>query len=278
MKHRKLSELSALAERVADPPEYFRGVQRRTETPPDNVLLFVRRSAAALVPRRVEHVFHQRWVLLVALAGAGVVELDRRPVKLATGHAMLVPPLHLHGYREVAPRIRWLFVTFEWPGHTAATEEWVAACRLDAEARRRLWAMLDGWLDPQPDGALLATHLLELLRLLNPVGRATAPHGDDGSLVSAVQAAVRGAPAMRLAELAARVGISESHLRARFRAETGISLGRFLREARLREAALWLRDERTTVKEAAERAGYPDIFSFSRAYRRCLGAPPSVRY
>jgi methylphosphotriester-DNA--protein-cysteine methyltransferase len=42
-----------------------------------------------------------------------------------------------------------------------------------------------------------------------------------------------------------------------------------------RQAAVWLREDDLTVKAAAERAGYPDVYSFSRAFKRALGSPPS---
>jgi AraC-like DNA-binding protein len=70
--------------------------------------------------------------------------------------------------------------------------------------------------------------------------------------------------------------MSESHLRSRFREETGLSIGRYLRETRLRRAANWLKEEGLSVKSVSERAGYPDIHTFSRSFSRLFGHPPSV--
>ncbi len=82
-------------------------------------------------------------------------------------------------------------------------------------------------------------------------------------------------PGVRLPEIAREVGISESHLRARFRNESGMSLGRYARESNLRKMAIRIRDEGLAIQAAAELAGYPDLFTFSRAFRRTLGYPPS---
>ncbi len=273
MTNRKHDDLSRLTASVPTPSDYFQGLRRRGEAAPDNILLFVRRRREELRTRREGDAFHERWVLLVVLAGSGELRLDRQPVRLEPGTIMLVPPLHLHGYVNVTARIRWLFITFEWPGHTAMSENWRGTRRPDARARRRLAALVRHYLPPERNGVVAAAQLLELLRRLYPTTE-PAP-ASTHSLLAAVQAAAKIAPGETLPRLAKRLGISESHLRARFRREAGLSLGRYLREARLREAALWLREEGLSVKAAAERAKYPDIFTFSRAFRRVLGRPPS---
>ena len=274
MTNRKYDDLSLLTARVQTPSDYYQGLRRREEAAPDNILLFARKRREELRPQRGGDAFHQRWVLLVVIAGSGELRLDRQPVRLEPGACMLVPPLHLHGYVNVTPRIHWLFITFEWPGHTAMSEDWRGTRKPDAQARRRLSSLVRNYLPPERNGAVASAHLLELLRRLYPV---TAPvPAPTHSLLTAVQAASKIAPGETLPRLAKRLGISESHLRARFRREAGLSLGRYLREARLREAALWLREEGLSVKAAAERAKYPDIFTFSRAFRRVLGRPPSA--
>jgi AraC-like DNA-binding protein len=68
--------------------------------------------------------------------------------------------------------------------------------------------------------------------------------------------------------------MSESHLRSRFREETRLSIGRYLRETRLRRAANWIKEEGLSVKCVSERAGYPDIHTFSRSFSRVFGHPP----
>lgn len=273
MGNQKATDLVRLIEAVENPTDYFRGLRRRGESAPDNILLFVRRTREEVRAKRGHDSFHERWVLLVALAGTGEARLDRQPLRLGPGTVVLLPPLHLHGYVNVSARIRWLFVTFEWPGHTALGENWRGVRRLDAAARQRLAAVVRNYQPAERNGQVAAAHLLELLRGLYPNAEpAPAPAH---SLLAAVQTASKAAPGEKLPQLAKRLGISESHLRARFRREAGLSLGRYLREARLREAALWLREEGLSVKAAAERARYPDIFTFSRAFRRLMGRTPS---
>lgn len=273
MVNRKSTDLVRLTKAVENPADYYRGLRRRGESTPDNMLLFVRRTRDEVRAKRGTDSFHERWVLLVVLDGTGELRLDRQPLRLKPGTVVLLPPLHLHGYVNVSARIRWLFVTFEWPGHTALGENWHGVRRLDEAARQRLAAVMRHYLPAERNGSVAAAHLLELLRRLYPVAEPVP--SPTRSLLTAVQAAAKASPGEKLPQLARRLGISESHLRARFRGEAGLSLGRYLREARLREAALWMRTDGLSVKAAAERAQYPDIFTFSRAFRRVMGYPPS---
>lgn len=271
--NQKTTDLIRLTDKIPDPADYFRGLRRRSESTPDNILLFVRRRREEVRAKRGTDSFHERWVLLVILAGTGELRLDRQPLRLKPGTVVLLPPLHLHGYVNVSADIHWLFITFEWPGHTALSENWRGARKLDAQAREQLASVVRHHQPAERNGSVAAAHLLELVRRLYPT---TEPVPSlTHSLLMAVQAAAKTSPGEKLPRLAERLGISESHLRARFRREAGLSLGRYLREARLREAALWLREEGLSVKAAAERAKYPDIFTFSRAFRRVMGYPPS---
>lgn len=75
-------------------------------------------------------------------------------------------------------------------------------------------------------------------------------------------------------ELAQHAGLSESHLRQRFRKQSGLSIGYFLRELRLREAEKLLRQSQLGLKEISARVGYSDPAAFHRAFSRMLGTTP----
>jgi len=265
------------AKSIPTPRDYFQGKQRSAEVLPDQVLLFTRRLGSELLSTSTGSAFHQRWVLIVALSGEGTVELDRVPTRLKPGSALLVPPLHLHGYEGVARHPLWLFVTFEWPAHTALAEAWHGARIVDGVSWNRLCEFVKTACDRKVEGDVVAAHLLVVLRRLFPLTSSSRSkiNRDQRGLVASVREAALTDPGGKLRAIAARVGISESHLRARFRTEAGISLGRYLREARLRQSLTWLREEGLSVKEVAERACYPDIYSFSHAFRRTLGLSPT---
>lgn len=270
MEDRDVDRLIRLTSGISDPSDYFSGLRRREEAAPDNVLVFVRRHPTDLEGISLRPDFHHRWLLIVSLSGMGTLQVDGCARRLSPGDALLLPPLQLHEYRKISADIHWVFITFDW--HTGSASGGGPA-KMDAVCGRRLQAVLENFLSPDPDGAITAVHLLELLRRLYPVTESGPPSGE--SWIARVQSVVGKHPTAGLQDVAQRLHVSESHLRACFRRETGMSLGKYLREARLRQAALWIRDEGLNVTEAAERAGYPDIFTFSRIFRRVLGRPPS---
>ena len=79
---------------------------------------------------------------------------------------------------------------------------------------------------------------------------------------------------MSAKEMARSLGISPSHLRARFRASCGVSLGRHLRRLRLEKACGLLRLSQNRVTEIADLCGFSSIYSFSRAFRSAYGVSP----
>ncbi|WP_158277492.1 AraC family transcriptional regulator [Opitutus sp. ER46] len=280
---RELMQLiTAAAEALEIPRNYYHGRRRWPSELPDNVLVFLRSAAGNLSPH-TDADFHHRWVLLVALAGRGTVRIDRQICELRPGQALLIPPLHLHDYPKLAaPAIRWLFVTFEWPAHTAQSTCWRRVRTLEHDALASLEGLMALWRrGPSHGGTLLAAHLMDLLMSIysteSAVPAAAPAPPAAVRLLDAVQRQLRqSAPGpLRVVELARRLGTCESHLRARFRAEAGISLGRYLRQSRVRAAALILREERIPVKAVAERLGFNDIYAFSRAFKHVIGLPPS---
>jgi transcriptional regulator GlxA family with amidase domain len=77
-------------------------------------------------------------------------------------------------------------------------------------------------------------------------------------------------------DLALALNISESHLRARFRRETGMSLGHYIRRTRLTHAASLLWESSYRITEVAARCGFGSVYAFSRAFKREYGLSPKA--
>jgi AraC-like DNA-binding protein len=260
---------------IGEPDDYFEGVHRPREMLPDNILVFSRSDGVSLSSGIIPPDLHQRWVLIISLFGRGNVKIDCSSESLGPAETLLIPPLHLHSYAKIAKRLNWVFVTFDWPQHTVSSEAWRGVRRLSPDARNLLSSFIQEWIRPARDGLLLSSHLYRLLRALYPVyDPLEADHR--GNLIGSVHALQLHHPGIRLAELARKLSMSESHLRSRFREETGLSIGRYLRETRLRRAANWIKEEGLSVKCVSERAGYPDIHTFSHSFSRLFGHPPST--
>jgi AraC-like DNA-binding protein len=69
---------------------------------------------------------------------------------------------------------------------------------------------------------------------------------------------------------------SRSVFSERFTAVVGMSPGRYLTRWRMHLATGWLREQKLTVAETASRLGYESEASFSRAFKRDIGQPPSA--
>lgn len=77
------------------------------------------------------------------------------------------------------------------------------------------------------------------------------------------------------ANLAQRAGVSPEHLRRLCQTEFGCSPMEYVTHLRMQYAVSLLISRRYTVAEVAERVGYATPFSFSTAFKRVLGVPPS---
>lgn len=75
-------------------------------------------------------------------------------------------------------------------------------------------------------------------------------------------------------DLAARHGISVDTLERAFRAELGVSPGRFLRQLRLQHGRALLEHSGLPVREVAQACGYADQSTFTRAFRGEFGMTP----
>ena len=76
--------------------------------------------------------------------------------------------------------------------------------------------------------------------------------------------------------LAALAGMSRSQFSRRFGETLKVSPARYLAQWRMHLATTWLRNRYMTVTEAAAQLGYESEASFSRAFKRFTGVPPSL--
>jgi AraC-like DNA-binding protein len=80
--------------------------------------------------------------------------------------------------------------------------------------------------------------------------------------------------AIRIEQLAALAGMSESTFHRHFRVVTRMTPIQYQKAVRLQEARLALVSGRGDVGEVAHAVGYDSVSQFSREYRRLFGAPP----
>ena len=269
--------------RLPVPDDYFSATRSSPSGLwPERILCFARRNGAELrVEPPLRH-HHHRCVLTVPWEGRGEVEVDGRRFSLRPGTALLILPFQFHRHLASADVLLWQFITFELrlPG---ALEELrpQPLRRLEKDDPPLLAAFLRAWTGPRSRQGELAPWLGLMLDRLRraplPVGGRSRAVVED-SLIARINrhCLPHLHEAFGLKEVAARLGVSESHLRARFRQETGMSLGRHVRRLRLQKAMGLLSQSDLSVTEIAEQCGFEGVFAFSRSFHRFAGMPATA--
>lgn len=66
-----------------------------------------------------------------------------------------------------------------------------------------------------------------------------------------------------------------NHCTKQFRRTYGMTPNEFLQELKMREAQTLLTQTAHTLSEIAQSLGYPDLFAFSKAFKKRLGTAPT---
>jgi AraC-like DNA-binding protein len=281
MPHLAAPDLRKLVSKLPQPNFQLHGRLPAPLPLPANIVCFQRQQAGDLNKPRKGRALHHRFVLICALRTAVTVCVDDRNMRLKAGEALLVFPFQFHHYTAAQREdLSWLFVTFE-----LNDPEPLAALRyrpfLLTPPIRSLVAELVETYKTERTEELPVLLLALLLARLRRIRHASPHHEpapsvepDAGLLLRINQQAQRAGPSPSIKELARSLGISPSHLRARFRASSGVSIGRHLRRLRLERACGLLRLGPQRVSEIAEQCGFGSIYSFSRAFRLAYDVSP----
>lgn len=279
--------LNRLVRALTPPEDFFSGLRLRDGLTPDNILFFRRDNPEAFRPDTTVANLHHRFELVVLLEKAGPMRIGESSHRLEPGEAALIFPNQFHHYMDVEPgNMEWLFITFELPSAEQAEalaplrdsprvlgeEEWQLLARMTREATA-----------PSPlvaEIAGLLARLLQRLLLAPEIPRERynihSSNTTRDQVLEKINTYVQAhlSRAVTLADLAHALGYSESYLRAVFKDQLGISLGRYIRQSRLSEAAKLLQSTDLSISEIAQRTGFESPFAFSRAFKKVFGLPP----
>jgi AraC-like DNA-binding protein len=208
---------------------------------------------------------HPFWQLDHCAGGPFTVSLAQGRIRLARGHGILLPPGSPHDFRY--PRgARFVSWKFLW----------------DVPGPERPVPLVDqpGWpglalaLAAQPAEGAIPHLLAAAMHVAGSAMSAPAPAGIAGAALALLDAQHR--RPWSVASLAAALGLSPGHASARFRAEHGLSLKRWLDARRADRAGQVLTASDLPIAEVAARCGFADPFAFSRYFRRVTGHSPSA--
>ena len=223
---------------------------------------------------------HARFVLCLCLEGGASIVVGRELVTLRPGECLLLFPYESHHFhRFESETIVWAFTGFELDDEQPVEVLRGRAFPCDAGLREDFRRVFDSAVGATTGGGWrCSAELLALLGALVELAAASRDTTDRTGhpLVRAVLKELRkGGTTDGIAGIAARVGLSESHLRNRFREATGVSLGRFIMTDRFRRAELLLAREDMRIGEIAETCGFSSLYAFSRAFSTHAGESPT---
>ena len=107
-----------------------------------------------------------------------------------------------------------------------------------------------------------------------PDGTSPASHAAVDALLAIIHRELH--TALRVTELARRVGLSQNYLARLFRDRLGMTIPRYILTHRMDTARLLLSNTDLPVKQVAFRVGLPDPQYFNKQFRRVAGCSPSA--
>lgn len=219
-------------------------------------------------------------IIIICSHGRGRAGVGTTTVELGPGDALVIPERAAHWY-SAAPgdpwSIWWLHVT------GSATADLLAATGIEADHPVVRTARLELAVDlvkqvidlisvDDTDTSMIAAagaawHLLATLAL---------PAEQDEGTVELAKAFIveHLTDPLTVAEIAAHVHLSPSHLASIFKTATGASPIAYQSQLRMRQARLLLDSTSRPVSEIAATVGYPDVAYFSRRFRQLHDQSP----
>jgi AraC-like DNA-binding protein len=266
------NSLEALVRTVGSPVNYYAGRRADLGPMPDDLLMFSR-TREQLGPTPTSH---HRFVLVTPVRGAGVVAVDQRALRVGPGQALLVFPFQFHRYADLERPLVWLLTTFELPYEAPLADLRNTVRVLSGDTLAEIERACRSYVRGESTEELRLRVALVLRGLVRAIAdpRRRAAGGAELMQKVARDVFARMDRPVRVSELARRIGLSESHLRAKFHAQYGLGVYEYVRRIKMLQAMRLLRTTSASVGEIAERLGYGSLFSFSRSFKGDAGVCP----
>lgn len=279
-----LEHIASQLKEIRNPSSYFRGTSPLSIEIPKTVLLFGRHHTNQLGP---DPKHHHRFVLMISIIGEARVILDNQAFDFTAGNALLVFPHQFHHYFAAIPHpITWLFITFELsssdtlsPIKNTALRLWPEVIDIVESIVRNYAANPNVTLRNNKTALLLAMLLNDLLSRA-PVTMPAQEKSFSSQAHDTIDRVHRYVYAhidhpVTITDIARHMALSSSHLRMLYRKSTGMSLGSYVRELRIRRAQELLQSSSMNISQIAYSCGFESIYAFSRAFRKKLEMSPS---
>lgn len=260
---------------LIEPIDYFSG-EKWDGSLPENVLIFTRLDRRGLDNQYIHH--HSRYNLIISLEGSCRILIDRKILYIPSQSVVLIHPWQTFRflYDNNQP-IKWLFFGFDWKngdhfsGNSVkmASKSVMSYCKTIMQRHTRYGT--GPWLIPY------LMILLEEMTLLPVQNLHTIPVKDEGmDLLLKIQKYILDhlREDISVSQIADLCSYSESRLRTIFKENMGTSLGSYIRQSKMNNAAKKLGLSELSVTEISELCGFSSVYSFSRGFKNLYGVSP----
>lgn len=220
---------------------------------------------------------HDFLQVIHVLAGSLEVHWGKGWETLAPGMAHILPPGHPHRLRSPGGHRQFGLNFTRIPDARGILAEGLRLCvepkvlrfplSKVLEKSLMVWSPGTTW-DSLQISHILEGHTLSFFEALRPK--------EGTKLAERILMALksRGHGPLSVEEVARSVGVGRATLQRGCREHFGVGVAHLQERLRLERAAELLLHKSTAVGEISESLGYPDIFSFSRAFKRVYGKSP----
>lgn len=282
-----LDLLKEKAKHIPDPKNFFQGLPNMEVILPENILMFYRQKSIVTNSPSLHH----RFVLICNLGTDGSVIIDSKVFRLKVGTAILIYPHQFHLYADIASaNISWVFITFEVENQGMLSNKENLVFTLSDYAMITLSLLINTYISKNiaktnssgNERILIATIISELqFALLSVVKENNANiletySGSQQLMQKIVEFIYQNLnQQIQIEDVAKHVHFSASHLRRLFKKSLRLSLGAYIRQARIHRASFLIRSTQMSFSQIATKCGFSSLFSFSRTFMQEVKMSPT---
>jgi len=215
------------------------------------------------------------FLLHYVVSGKGIFYADGREYPIRAGECFVIRPHEITLYTADSDD-PWHYI---WAGFTCSLDTAsLTAARVVSSARLGELFRQTTDLRHMKSGreSFLCAKIWELMHVLQ--GMQAKPQEQPEDYVRIAVSCMESEYMMELSisSLARRLNLNRSYFSTLFKRQTGVSPQRYLNDYRLEKAAKLLTEYGYSATEAARSTGYPDVFAFSKMFKRKFGVSPSI--
>jgi len=209
------------------------------------------------------------WLLHFVVSGCGKFCINGKEYRLGAGEMFTIPP-YVETYYEADEHDPWSYI---WVGFECDTLPVNLADRTVCPSALKVFGDMKKCRDFEGGRNLyLVSKIIELFSILDD------RRNHEVGYVERAKSYIEGQYMLGIGveDVARHLGINRSYFSDIFKKETGLSPAKYLMRHRMSVAASLLQDSKMSVATTAHSVGYPDAFTFSKAFKKYFGASPIV--